>query len=508
MAAVIEPAVLLDRAVVSDGRTQSVYPTPASLAYTSPDLNLPAIERERSSSSVVEVVPPATLEARGGRKFSEGTSSRAVTGKMSNLSSDPYLEGGSQQYEHPRANTIDTPVRLRRSPRKSVHNSPSDRSQVHQTASSVPSHTAPSSSQKWKQSPNPQTPLGSSQKRSTLSQPLPSPSQRAMDTLHNILHLKRQFGRDLSESPKPPAVSSPSPLRKLYPIPRTPKSGSPSQRSTGSFADAVAAAINEGARLDQEGPSSSPVPSTPLRVYKKRISPLAISVQRNGSATPRADEEYQMRRSQSSGRQSNPPIAVLGPGSSSESWKAPSSVNGEEYDELELSYPSSPMRPSPGPRPDSLPPSNVPTDPPPLAAGPMEQATQPSLSGYRPPSSENALMRSSAMRYLEQYCQTFDVDRRALADAYAPDAAFSCSSRKLRAQGREGILDALQALGPGVLCSGHSVEYDVTYLGPRIGVLLVALGTMGDTRGDNTGEVGYAMSFVLRPGGEDQERSV
>ena len=112
------------------------------------------------------------------------------------------------------------------------------------------------------------------------------------------------------------------------------------------------------------------------------------------------------------------------------------------------------------------------------------------------------------MRYLEHYCQTFDVDRRALAEAYAPDAAFSCSSRKLRAQGREGILDALQALGPGVLCSGHSVEYDVTYLGPRIGVLLVVLGTMGDTRGDNTGEVGYAMSFVLRPGGEDQGRSV
>lgn len=139
----------------------------------------------------------------------------------------------------------------------------------------------------------------------------------------------------------------------------------------------------------------------------------------------------------------------------------------------------------------------------------MEQAAQPSLPGSRPPSpGENALMRTSAMRYLEHYCQTFDLDRRALAEVYAPDAAFSCSSRKLRAQGREGIVEALQALGPGILCSGHSVEYDVTYLGPRIGVLLVALGTMGDTRGDNTGEVGYAMSFVLRPGREDQERSV
>jgi hypothetical protein len=117
-------------------------------------------------------------------------------------------------------------------------------------------------------------------------------------------------------------------------------------------------------------------------------------------------------------------------------------------------------------------------------------------------------MRTSALRYLEQYFQTFDIDRRALAEAYAPDAAFSCSSRKLRAQGRDGIVEALEALGPGILCSGHRVEYDVTYIDPHIGVLLVALGTMGDTRGDNTGEVGYAMSFVLRPGREDQERCV
>jgi hypothetical protein len=117
-------------------------------------------------------------------------------------------------------------------------------------------------------------------------------------------------------------------------------------------------------------------------------------------------------------------------------------------------------------------------------------------------------MRSSALRYLERYCQIFDMDRRALAEAYAPDAAFSCSSRNLRAQGRDGILDALQALGPGILCSGHSVEYDMTYLGPRIGVLLVALGVMGGTRDNNTGDVGYAMSFVLRPGREGQERSV
>jgi hypothetical protein len=126
-----------------------------------------------------------------------------------------------------------------------------------------------------------------------------------------------------------------------------------------------------------------------------------------------------------------------------------------------------------------------------------------------PPSlDENATMRSSALRYLEHYCRTFDVDRRALAEAYAPDATFSCSSRDLRAQGRDHTLDALQALGPGILCSGHSVEFDMTYLGPGIGVLLVALGTMGGTGVSRTGEVGYAMSFMLRPGGLDRERSV
>jgi hypothetical protein len=139
----------------------------------------------------------------------------------------------------------------------------------------------------------------------------------------------------------------------------------------------------------------------------------------------------------------------------------------------------------------------------------VEPALQHSLSDIPPVSSdENAAMRSSALRYLERYCRTFDADRRALAEAYTPDAFFSCSQRNLRAQGRDGILDALQALGPAVLCSGKSVEFDVAYLGPGIGVLLVVLGTMNGTR-DGNGEVRYAMSFVLRPGTEDdQDRSV
>lgn len=432
--------------------------------------------------------------------------------------SDPssgLREGESQQHEHPRAgreDSIHAPVstaRLRTSPVDSAHISSSDRSRLQQSKSNVPSRTA----QTWKQPTSSQTPLGPSQQDITShqhSQPLRSPSQRAVDTLHHILHLKRQIGDHPSESPKPPAVSPlPSPLRRLYPLPKT-QSGSLSRRSPATFADAVAAAINEGTRLDRrQGPSSPPVLSTPLRVYRKRSSSLATPIRKNESgAAPGVDEKHQARRSPSSGRYSTPPIAVLGLGeSSSESQIASSSVYGDEYDELELSYPPSPSPPPPT-LPDSLPVSNVPIDPP-RPGEPVKQALQPSQSGLMPSSlDENATMRSSALRYLEHYCQTFDVDRRALAEAYAPDATFSCSSRNLRAQGRDRILDALQALGPCILCSGHSVEFDMTYLGPGIGVLLVALGTMGGTGVSRTAEVGYAMSFMLRPGGLDRERLV
>jgi hypothetical protein len=249
---------------------------------------------------------------------------------------------------------------------------------------------------------------------------------------------------------------------------------------------------------------------TPLRVYKKRSSSVATTVRKNeSSAAPGVDGEQQLRRSPSSERRSTPPIAVLGPRESSpESQKASPSVYGDEYDELELSYPPSPSPPPPEALPDSLPVSNVPIDPP-RPGEPVKEALQPSqLALVSPLLNENATMRSSALRYLKHYCQTFDADRRALAEVYAPDAAFSCSSRNLHAQGRDRILGALQALGPGILCSGHSVEFDVTYLGPGIGVLLVALGTMGGTGVNKTGEVEYAMSFMLRPGSLDRERSV
>jgi hypothetical protein len=504
--ATVEPAVLPDRASVSDPSIQSIEPTMSSLAHASGDLGQPSIERETPRSpSVVEIAFPAPLEGGGIRGSNEESSSSVVVEQMSDPSSGPDREGGRQQHEHPsagREDPIDAPVstaRLRTPPVGSAHISSSN-----QATSNVLSRSAPPSGQTWKQPMTPQTPLGPSQQHST-SQPLSSPSQRAVDTLHHILHLKRQIGHHPSESPKPPAVSPlPSPVRRLYPLPKT-KSRSPSRRSPGSSADAVAAAINEGTRLDRrQGTSSPPVLSTPLRVYKKRSSSLATPIRKNA---PGVDEEHQARHSPSSERNSTPPIAVLGPGESS-SEKATSSVYGDEYDELELSYPPSPSPPRPETLPDLLPVSNVPID----AARPGEpvkQTLQPPQSDLMPPSlDENVTMRSSALRYLEHYFQTFDVDRRALVEAYAPDATFSCSSRNLRAQGRDRILDALQRLGPGILCSGHSVEFDVTYLGPGVGVLLIALGTMGRTGVSRTREVGYAMSFMLRPGSLDRERSV
>ena len=483
-----------------------------SLAHASGDLDQQG--ENRRSPSVVEIAFPTTLVGGDIRGSNEEPSSSVIVGQMSDPSSGPHRKGDSQHSIAVREDPI-TPVtiaRLRPPPLDTTYISSSDRSRLQQTTTNVPSRTAPPSGQTRKQPTSPKTPVSPSQQHITAprhSQPLPSPSQRAVDTLHHILHLKRQIGHRSSESPKPPAVSSsPSPLRKLHPVPKT-RSGSPSRRSPGSFADTVAAAINEGTRLDrQQGPSSPSVQSTPLRVYKKRSSSLVTPIRNNESdAAPGIAEEHQAPRSPSD-RHSTPPIAVLGLGeSSSESQRATPSAIGDEYDELELSYPPSPSPPPPETLPDSLPVSTVPTDPA-RPEEPVKQAPQLSQSGPMPPTlDEQAAMHSSALRYLEHYFQTFDKDRRALAEVYAPDATFSCSSRRMRAQGRDNILDALQALGPGVLCSGN-VEFDVTYLGPGIGVLLVALGTMCRTGVSKTGEVGYAMSFMLRPGGLDRERLV
>lgn len=512
--ATAEPAVPPDRATVSDHSIQSVEPTIPSLSRASGDLGQPSIEREHPRSpSVVEI--PGPLEG-GGIRGSIEASASVVVEQTSDPSSGPYQEGGSQQHDHPsagREDPIDAPVsiaRSRTSPVDSARISSSDCSRLQQTTDNVLSRTAPPSGHTWKQPTRPQTPICPSQQRTTSpqhSQSFPSPSQRAVDTLHHILHLKRQISHYPSESPGLSPL--PSPSRRLYPLPKT-QSATPSRRSPGSSADAVAAAINEGTRLDRrQGPSSPPVLSTPLRAYKKRSSSLATPRRNESGGVPRVDEEHQARRSLSLDRHSTPPIAVLGlGGSSSDSQKASSSVYGDEYDELELSYPPSPGSPPPATLPDSLPVSNVPIDPP-QPAEPAKQALQPSQSGQMHPQlDEVATMRSSALRYLEHYYQTFDTDRRALAELYAPDATFSCSSRKLHAQGRDRILDALQALGPSILCSGHSVEFDVTYLGPGVGVSLIVLGTMRGTGVSETGEVKYAMSFMLRPGGLYRERSV
>ena len=510
--AVIERALLLNHAGTLNAGEQSFKPTTPSLARIFPDSDQPYVGKERSTPSVVEDASQA-LEGHGGCESIEESGSSTSVAQISK----PYQGGGHPLQPWQTAVKVDAPASVTRqgmSPGNIVHGVPSDHTRRHQTADNAPSSATPPSDWVWKRSTSPNRP---SQHHSISPQLPQSPSQRSMDTLQHILHMKRQFVRQSPDLLKPPVASSSpsSSLRKLYPVPTTPQHGSSSRQSPGSSADAVAAAINEGAHLAQRRSTTTPSPSTPLRVYKRRPRSSATPTWRNdGSAGSQTDEEHQVRRSQSSGEHSSPPIAVLVPIESSPvSRKASSSACGDdyEYDELELSYPPSPI-PAPPEAPEAhLDPHLpalvvVPPESPPQAQL-MGPTVQNSVSDIRPPSpDENTTMQSSALHYFQRYCQTFDKGRRALAGMYATDAFFSCSSRDLRAQGPDDILDALEALGPLVLCSGHSIDYDVTYLGPNIGVLLVVLGTMNSTR-DGNGDVRYAMSFVLRPGGEDQERS-
>ena len=480
--------------------------TMPSLAHESPDSDQPCVGEETSTPSVAKVAPQ-TIE---GCESIQESGSRTNFAQISEPSDPPYQAGGFPQRGHPWQTTpkVDAPA---------VHDVPSDHTGRHQAVDDAPTSASPPSDRVWRRSSSPQVPRRPSQHHSIspqLPQSLPSPSRRAIDTLQHIFHMKQQFVRQSPDLLKPPVASSPpsTSLRKLYPAPKTPQPGGSSGQSPGSSADAVAAAINGGALLDRRRSTTTPSPSTPLRVYKRRPRSSATPTWRNvGSAGPQTDEEHQMRRTQSSGEHSSPPIAVLAPiASSPMSQKASSSACGEEYDELELSYPPSPMPAPPEASEDLLDPHYpalviVPPGSPPQAelVGPTLQN---SFSDISPPSpDENTTMQSSALRYFQRYCRTFDKDRRALAGLYATDAFFSCSSRELHAQGRDDVLDALEALGPVVLCSGHSVDYDVTYLGPNIGVLLVVLGAMNGTR-DGAGEVRYAMSFVLRSRREDQER--
>ncbi|KAI0255707.1 hypothetical protein BJV78DRAFT_1172590 [Lactifluus subvellereus] len=495
-AATIERALLLNDAAIPNPPHQPVVKR-----------STPSLARMSQGSNRARAGGEASLENRDRRVSGGEFSSHASVGQMSNTSWDPSQEGPSQQqgfiaHTNPgwqtMVNALDPPA----------HDTPSDHSHLsmyRQATSNIPIFP---SSEAWTPSQSLQPPRTASEQRTAspqLTPPLSSPSQRA--TLRHILQLKRKAGRGSSGLPKPPTIS-PSPSsspRKLYPALQT---ESPSKRSTESFADAVAAVINESARLNRVGSGGTPAPSTPLRLYQKRPSrsPFAHGIER--SPMPPSEAGRPARRSLSSGKHSSPPIAVLSPTDSSpESRKvdpASSSAYGDEYDELELSYPSSPMAPPQEALPEPYPPTISPTTLQ-VSVERAELAPRPSLlSDNRPPSSgENAVIRSAALQYLERYFQTFDTDRPALAEAYAPDAAFSCTPRNVRAQGRDDILDALWALGLGALCSDNKVEYDVTYLGPDIGALLVVLGTISGAR--DSGEVGYTMNFVLRPERQDRK---
>jgi Nuclear transport factor 2 (NTF2) domain len=518
-AAAIERALVINDAAIQTHLTPPFQPARKStppLARMSQGSDLAQVKGKGSTPSAVEIIHQASVESGDGRLRESVGQSRfcASAWQTGDPSWDPSQEGQSQQPEYlAQTNTgCQTMVNaqaaiacLQRSP---APDTPSDHSRLSM-------RRQPTSSQSWMSSLSPQAPAERRTTSPDLSQPLQSPSQRAI--LRHILQLRWNVDHESSELLKPPAIS-PSPShspRKLYPSPKRPTTDSPSKHSTESFADAVAAAINESARL---GSSSTPVPSTPLRLYKKRpsSSPAVDLVRRTEtSPTPPCETRHQAHRSLSSMKHSSPPIAVLVPvDSSPESLRADlplSSVYDDEYDELELSYPSSPKPPPQETPLETFQPAILPTgwqvSVEPAEPAELEPASQPPLLGLAPPPpAEDSVMRSVALQYLERYFQTFDVDRHALADAYTPDATFSCSSRNLRAQGRDGVLDVLQRLGHGALCSGDNVEYDVTYLGPDIGVLLVVLGTLSGA-GDNKA-VGYTMSFLLRPAREDPDRSV
>jgi hypothetical protein len=326
--------------------------------------------------------------------------------------------------------------------------------------------------------------------------PSPSPSQPALDALHNILKLKRQISR--SSGSADPSAASPSPscsLRRLYPpASKEPQPLSPSKRPAESSADVVAAALNESARLSQGRSSMASASSTPLRMYKRRRSTVVTLPRgnRKRTAPPNNERGHRERDFLSPKRHSSPPIVVLGPaGSSSIPWSPLTdltpSVSG---DDLDLAYPPS----SPAPQ---LTPAEVLVESP-QPVEPAELGGGASLSNPRLPSpGEKAAKPSAALQFLQRYREMFDTDQRALAEAYAPHATFSCPSRGLRTQGRDGILDALTRLGHGALCSEKSVAYDVISV-PGVGILLVVLGTMIRTQ-DGDKDVGYTMSFVLQP---------
>ncbi|KAH9000156.1 hypothetical protein EDB92DRAFT_1829653 [Lactarius akahatsu] len=326
----------------------------------------------------------------------------------------------------------------------------------HQTTNNSLLRPPPTSQMRTRASSSQSTHLLHGHSSSPQSFSSPPPSQTALDTLHHILQLKRQISRS-SSSTGPPAVSPSPSCRKLYPASKEPQpNSSPSKkRPAESYADVVAAALNESARLSQERSGRASASSTSLRAYKKR---RLLGDGTNLAPRNELRRRERVRDSLSPTGHSSPPIAppILDTNSHHPSAEPPRLVE-----------PSEPV------------------------AGASSL-----LNTKRLPSEEKDEMESAGLRYLARYCRTFDTDRRALREAYAPDATFSCPSRNLRAKGRDAILDALTTLGHDFLCSKRKAKYEVSFL-PGIGTLLA---------GAQDEEAGYSMNFVLQPGDhEDRE---
>lgn len=495
-AAVIERALLLNDAALRDPPVLSAErtispPTSASQSTKRCQLeapvDLPSVKDPGAEASRIR--GPSSIPSADGRRHGQIQTTHLDTGDSASVHTptpiDCFSEGGLRDTA---SHVALLPFSSSPHPRSPMH---------HQTTSNSLLHPPPTSQMRTRASSSQSTRLLHGHSSSPQSFSSPPPSQTALNTLHHILQLKRQISRS-SSSTGPPALSPSPSCRKLYPASKEPQpNSSPSKkRPAESYADVVAAALNESARMSQERSGRASASSTPLRVYKKRrlLGDGTNLVPRN---EPRRRER--VRDSLSPTGHSSPPIAVLshdtGSPPGSPLTELTPSVSG---DELDLSYPPSPKPPildtnSHHPSAEALTDSE-----PPRPVEPSEPVAGASslLNIKRLPSEEKDEMESAGLRYLARYCRTFDTDRRALREAYAPDATFSCPSRNLRAKGRDGILDALTTLGHDFLCSERKAKYEVSFL-PGIGTLLA---------GAQDEEAGYSMNFVLQPGDhEDRE---
>ena len=521
IAAVIERALLLNDAATRNPPAERATSPPKSASQGSRRHQLDGGNDEKLAMEIAPLIP---LKAPGLPSQDHGADASRIRGHPENPSMDrrsqsqtqtTHMDTGDDAEDTPAPiiayfsekdlrDTTPTAALPPFSYSSSCTRSPMPR----QTTSEAPSHRTTPSSQGWMRASSSQStrPLldRSASPRTFTS---PPPSQHALDGLRNILRLKRQMRR--SSSSTGPSPSPSCPLQKPPAAPKEEQLKSPSKRPAQSSADVVAAAINESTRLSQGGSGRASASSTPLRVYKKH-RPDPTLVRANGKSTVARSAPAHRKRESLSPEKKTPPPPIADPGPSWSSLGSPltaltTSASGDEFDELDLSYPPSPKPPFPSMM-SHFPSVEVPTKPP-RRLEPAEPIGDPSLPSFKMPSpEETAAMQSAALQYLQRYGRTFDTDRRALAGAYAPDAAFSCPSRGMRTQGREGILDALETLG-GVLCSRRNVEYDVSRPVPGIGVMLVVLGTISCAQGDGDKEVGYTMNFVLQLG-DHEDRSV